>query len=336
MPNIRIKDIPTTASATSSTDFIGIDGSANGTRKLNAYSPTFGGNLTVSGTTVVGGGSALGSAYLTVNSGDLAVANGKKLYLWSSGNAHAPALYANGNNITFVPNSGSNAMVLDGSGNLTVSGTGTSSVAGSLGIGTTSPLANLHVANASSGLGTFNVGGTTSALGIQMEYSQGGFTTSTIYANNSYNNNAAVLKIGVGKTTNPNQLVMLGSGNLLIGTTTDGGQKLQVSGSAKIAGPTTIGAANGLTYLDLTNSGDSTTLELENNTSGHIIVGTGSKSLLLKTNSATALTLDSSQRCILSGALRLANTYVATPQVSTGYVTIQDSTGTTYKVLVAT
>ena len=50
MPNIRIKDIPSTASATSSTDFIGIDGSANGTRKLNAYSPTFGGNLTVSGT----------------------------------------------------------------------------------------------------------------------------------------------------------------------------------------------------------------------------------------------------------------------------------------------
>jgi len=35
------------------------------------------------------------------------------------------------------------------------------------------------------------------------------------------------------------------------------------------------------------------------------------------------------------GSLRLNNAYVATPQVTTGYVTIQDSTGTTYKVLVA-
>jgi hypothetical protein len=48
-----------------------------------------------------------------------------------------------------------------------------------------------------------------------------------------------------------------------------------------------------------------------------------------------ALTVDDSQRTILGGALRLANAYVATPQTGTGYVTIQDSTGTTYKVLVA-
>jgi hypothetical protein len=66
MPNIRIKDIPTTASATSSTDFIGIDGSANGTRKLNAFSPTFGGNLTVSGTDIKINNS---TGYLYVDSG---------------------------------------------------------------------------------------------------------------------------------------------------------------------------------------------------------------------------------------------------------------------------
>ncbi len=38
----------------------------------------------------------------------------------------------------------------------------------------------------------------------------------------------------------------------------------------------------------------------------------------------------------LGGALQLGNAYVGTPQVGTGYVTIKDSTGTTYKVLVAT
>jgi hypothetical protein len=36
-----------------------------------------------------------------------------------------------------------------------------------------------------------------------------------------------------------------------------------------------------------------------------------------------------------SAGLRLGNAYVATPVVSTGYITIQDSTGTTYKVAVS-
>ena len=51
MANVRIKDLTTTAATTASDDFFGVDGTTNGTRKLNAFSPTFGGNLTVSGTT---------------------------------------------------------------------------------------------------------------------------------------------------------------------------------------------------------------------------------------------------------------------------------------------
>ena len=54
--------------------------------------------------------------------------------------------------------------------------------------------------------------------------------------------------------------------------------------------------------------------------------------LRLVTGGIAALTLDTSQRTILSGALRLANAYVAGAVVGTGYVTIQDSTGTTYRV----
>lgn len=56
MANIRIKDLANTASSTASDDFIGIDGATNGTRKLNAYSPSFGGNATVAGTLTVNGG----------------------------------------------------------------------------------------------------------------------------------------------------------------------------------------------------------------------------------------------------------------------------------------
>jgi hypothetical protein len=41
MADIRIKDLPTTASLTASGDFIAIDGTSNGTRKLNAAAPAF-------------------------------------------------------------------------------------------------------------------------------------------------------------------------------------------------------------------------------------------------------------------------------------------------------
>ena len=50
MADIRINSLPTTATSTSFDDYVAVDGSGNGTRKLSAYSPTFGGNLTVSGT----------------------------------------------------------------------------------------------------------------------------------------------------------------------------------------------------------------------------------------------------------------------------------------------
>jgi hypothetical protein len=50
MADIRIKDLTTPASSTASDDFIAVDGTTNGTRKLNAFSPTFGGNATVTGT----------------------------------------------------------------------------------------------------------------------------------------------------------------------------------------------------------------------------------------------------------------------------------------------
>jgi hypothetical protein len=89
MADIRIKDLTTTASSTASDDFIAVDGTTNGTRKLSAFSPTFGGNATVTGTLTVNnpvvaqgtaitgyqflakdtGGTAVGAAYALQTSG---------------------------------------------------------------------------------------------------------------------------------------------------------------------------------------------------------------------------------------------------------------------------
>lgn len=78
MADIRIKDLTTTASSTASDDFFAADGTTNGTRKLSAYSPSFGGNATVGGTLTVNaasggsfigdGGAAVASRQLTVRS----------------------------------------------------------------------------------------------------------------------------------------------------------------------------------------------------------------------------------------------------------------------------
>jgi hypothetical protein len=65
MADIRIKDLTTTASTTAADDFFAADGTTNGTRKLSAYSPTFGGNATVGGTLTVTGNATVGGANVT-------------------------------------------------------------------------------------------------------------------------------------------------------------------------------------------------------------------------------------------------------------------------------
>jgi hypothetical protein len=69
MADIRIKDLATLESASLTGDVFVIDGTT-GTRKLNAFSPTFGGNATVTGTLTVSGGILSGNA-----SGDLQINN---------------------------------------------------------------------------------------------------------------------------------------------------------------------------------------------------------------------------------------------------------------------
>jgi len=67
MADIRIKDITTTASSTASGDFFVIDGTT-GTRKVNAFNPTFGGNATVTGTLTVNTSGSVFNTRLFINS----------------------------------------------------------------------------------------------------------------------------------------------------------------------------------------------------------------------------------------------------------------------------
>ena len=161
MANVRIKDLTTTAATTASDDFFGVDGATNGTRKLNAYSPTFGGNLTVSGITTgtqsanngtlrfnsvnTSAGTAAVSGYLITGdtnvtalqqystgyvSSGINIQNSAVLYTNSAGlnlcadNASgAIGFYTGGQNLRLSISSTGNATL---AGNLTVSGTASS------------------------------------------------------------------------------------------------------------------------------------------------------------------------------------------------------------------
>jgi hypothetical protein len=68
MADIRIKDLTTTASSTASDDFFAADGATNGTRKLSAYNPSFGGNATVGGTLTVNSTFASSASSTTLTS----------------------------------------------------------------------------------------------------------------------------------------------------------------------------------------------------------------------------------------------------------------------------
>ena len=212
MANKRIKDLSTTAAVTASDDFIAVDGATNGTRKLDAYSPTFGGNLTVSGGKVLisypsssQARVSFGGAHFDANSSYASYIRGYSSSATTAG-------------LDFYTTYGSSVLALSLSeqGNATIAG-------------------NLTV----SGTGGISIGSAT--------FTGGRALTATTGSGNSVS--ARLLQTGVAdweiknvattgrlafQQSSTDYLQLTATGNLLLGTTTDGGQKLQVSGSAKI------------------------------------------------------------------------------------------------------
>ncbi len=173
MADIRIKDLTTPASSTASDDFIAVDGTTNGTRKLNAFSPTFGGNATVGGTLTVSG-VATASSGLVIGSGSFAEG---KLYYGAFGGLTIAAktgssydLYIaapDGNAIGYVP-TGTKTLTLAS----TTASTGTSSgalvVSGGVGVaGAINAGVGTHTFATSSGGGYNNFGPLLTAINVR-------------------------------------------------------------------------------------------------------------------------------------------------------------------------
>ena len=182
MADKRINALANTASSTASDDFIAVDGTTNGTRKLNAFSPTFGGNATVTGTlTVNGAGTSKVGGILRVGDAStglyLAEDTGGNAYVTTGvGTAATGFLFGTSSNIPirFQINSSVVARFAPTTGNLLIgtetdiSGSGGLKVAGTTASTTTSTGA-LVVGNGTSGGlgvgGAANIGGALSMYG---------------------------------------------------------------------------------------------------------------------------------------------------------------------------
>ena len=262
MADIRINALATTAASTASDDFIAVDGSANGTRKLNAYSPTFGGNLTVSGT---GTSSVAGSLGVGTTSPASLFETSK-----DSGYQVLLSEYSNNTNrvdLVFRKSRGSAASPA------------TTQVGDYLGI--------IDFQGRASS--SFTVG---AEIFSQVEAVGGSVYGNLIFSTND---------LGGGGITE--RIRLFNNGNFGIGTgSTDGGQKLQVSGTSNFSNPGSSTIAN------FTNSANADfQIVLTASTSAKIGPSTPT-SLILQTNGTTALTLDSSQNATFAGTVKIANT----------------------------
>lgn len=134
--------------------------------------------------------------------------------------------------------------------------------------------------------------------------------------------------------------MVLSSGPALTGAATVGGTLINTTGNGFRAIPATTTEA---ALFQFTNGGGTSYVGVDNSTGGtfgkgayvyHVFNGANT-AMVFETNGTEFLRGNAAGGANVTGPLQLGNAYVATPQVSTGYVTIKDSTGTTYKVLVA-
>ena len=200
MADIRIKDLATTAFSTAADDFLAVDGTTNGTRKLSAATPSFATSVTVPG---VAGPTATD---LTLTGGS----TGASLVLLQGANG-AINITSNGS----------------GSVNVNPGSTGSVNINGASGVGKlavrTGTNENAHFRTATA------IGGT--GVGLDMLNDASGATV-------GFTLRSSATRLTGGNVTVPD-------GNLLIGTTTDGGQKLQVNGTGYVSGSLTLGSGSG-------------------------------------------------------------------------------------------
>jgi len=212
MANIRIKDLANTAASTASDDFLGVDGTTNGTRKLNAYSPSFGGNATVGGTLTVSGGSSIltGAAYSTFYADG---SSGGSFAIRKAGVAYAQ-IYGNETN-TVLDTGGSTNLILQTGGATRIT---MDSTRVSIPLTTASSSTSTGALVVSGGVGVagaLNVGGTLTVNGVTTVSAGVSIGEGTFGAGKIYTSATGGLSLGAKTGSSYDFLLADPSGNLI-------------------------------------------------------------------------------------------------------------------------
>lgn len=338
MADIRINSLTTTASSTASDDFIAVDGATNGTRKLNAYSPTFGGNATVAGNTNTFGAGGTGGAnsQLILEGGSAANGGGAILY---RKNGTVKAYAGMESSILGGGSTSDNYIIYTSSGlALTVAGQQVQ--------------ANATTASTTTSTGALVVGnGTSGGLGVGGQITAGGNIVSqgtAILIGNGTDNSATLYATGgpvkfFANATEAGRFAT--AGNLLIGTTTDSSNgKLQLTTHTTSAGGIGFGTDTSLYRgaggnLCLNDTGTNAAFSLCNggtkradfyaqgSTSALIIgpVTAGWSTVLMSGAGTTALTITSAQQVQV-------NATTASTSTSSGALVVSGGAGVAGKV----
>jgi len=359
MADIRIKDLATTATTTASDDFMAVDGSTNGTRKMNAAAPAFltsvttpsltspastnltlaggAGNssiiLTPAGTGGVGIGTTTPASFM-----ELKAAAGTLHQRFTDATTGLIGLIGGANGI--LTGAGANTMGVRAENGLFLSGAGNT---------------NTHlVLNSSSQvlIGTTDATGLTGTGGLKIASATAGsagagalVVTGGLSAGNngnaSYFGGAVTASNGI--TLGSGKLLLGGNGEILAGQDS-GGYYFANGAGATTNVPINIGDAASLQVFRTSASAAAGSRRLVLGPAGTF--GLGGTITNTSTMLGAAISYDNTTVAVniaatfagavsVGGALKLGNAYVGTPVVGTGYIVIQDSNGTNYKVSVA-
>ena len=332
MADIRIKDLATTATTTASDDFMAVDGATNGTRKLSAATPAFLTSVTTPSLTspaatnlTLGlgtGGTALTLASSTLAAtfaGAVTATGGLTASSWSLLGAGVWPTTAMGQNGSRVVSSSAteNQLFTILNMNTAASGAvginyGASIYLGARGTDNTADMAIAEIFGARESATSGNL---TSYLSFKTSNSIGARTEALRLASTG--------TVSIASTTAGSA----GAGALVVA----GG--ISAGAASYFGGAVTVANANG---IDI-NSGGSTAIFSQSISSvrKNFIYFDGTNTLYGADTGAIILSPSSVVQVASGKALKLGNAYVGTPVVSTGYITIQDNTGTTYKVAVS-
>jgi hypothetical protein len=244
--------------------------------------------FTINPATGAVGVNGIGGTALNIN---VTSSNADKYFLTCTGAVNSFSVYENSN--TAYLNSYANMTLRanqnGGSGGLINLTGGNVYVANSLGVGTNSPSYKLTVAGAnttSSPLAQFNATGsgafqrgvqlfnTSMSAGDSIMYCVGTADSSRQMGQMYYyyaGSNSTSNRLSFGLHSVDDVINILGSGNVMIGTTTDNGSKLGVNGGANISGSLVLTSTNPISLQGNSNSGtynQTVVYSNQNNTSG--------------------------------------------------------------------